>query len=86
MGPNPFPHCQPWARTHRDHRSLPGSTGRLGVQGCGFVKYGPYKSRRVRAVILNIFSNIVQLFFPYIMGKLHWRVAALSRERMAGRR
>lgn len=50
------------------------------------MKYGPYKSHWVQAVILNIFSNIVQLFFPYIMGKLHWRVAVLSRERVAGRR
>lgn len=74
--------CSPWTCTHHDHGSLP---GHLGVQGYGFVKYGPYKSRRVRAIILNIFSNIVQLFFPYIMGKLHWRVAALSRERVAGR-
>lgn len=80
-----FPHCLPWTHTHHDHGSLSTSTGHLGVQGYGFVKYGPYKSRRVRAIILNIFSNIVQLFFPYIMGKLHWRVAALSRERVAGR-
>lgn len=77
--------CSPWTCTHHDHGSLPTNTGHLGVQGYGFVKYGPYKSHRVRAIILNIFSNIVQLFFPYIMGKLHWRVAALSRERVAGR-
>lgn len=68
------------------HRSLLGSSGSpLGEQGCGFVKYGPYKSHWVRAITLNIFSNIVQLFLPYIMGKLHRRVAALSRERVAGR-
>lgn len=42
-----FPHCLSWACTHCDCGSLPGSTGCLGVQACGFVKYGPYKSRRV---------------------------------------
>lgn len=85
---SPSPQLQCRSFFHRSgHRSLLASSGSpLGEQGCGFVKYGPYKSHWVRAITLNIFSNIVQLFFPYITGKLHRRVAALSRERVAGRR